>query len=139
MIEDGKKVSLEYTLKLDDGKVADTNVGGEALTYEQGGKQILPALENALLGLEAGDTKNVTLQPEDGYGTVDANLFETVPIAAIPEEAREAGAQLLAKAPNGQARPVRVHEVRDADIVIDLNHPLAGETLHFEVKVLEVI
>lgn len=138
MIKDGSQVSIEYTLKLADGTVADTNVGGDALTYEQGADQILPGLERELAGLAAGDTKQVSLTAEDGYGEVDPALYHTVPAAEIPEGAREVGAQLMAETNTGQQRPVRVREVKGDEIVLDLNHPLAGQALDFEVKILAV-
>lgn len=138
MIEEGSRVSIEYTLKLDDGTVADSNVGGEAVTFEQGKSQILPSVERELLGLAAGDSKTISLTPEEGYGPVDPELFQTVPATAVPEDARREGAQLLAQSPSGEQRPVRVHEVKGEEIVIDLNHPLAGQSLHFDIRVLSV-
>jgi FKBP-type peptidyl-prolyl cis-trans isomerase SlyD len=138
VIADGSRVSIEYTLTTKDGEVADTNVGEEALIYEQGRSQILPALEIALLGLSAGDAKQVTLPPEQGYGAVDSELFQTIPASAVPEEARQVGVQLMAQSQAGQSRPVRVHEIKGEEIVIDFNHPLAGETLHFDVKVVAI-
>lgn len=138
MITQGSQVSIEYTLKLSDGSVADTNVGGEALTYEQGADQILPGLERELAGLAPGDTKQVSLSAADGYGEVDPALYHTVPAAEIPEGARSVGTQLMAETTDGRQRPVRVREVKGDEIVLDLNHPLAGEALDFEVKILAV-
>lgn len=138
VVTDGQRVSIEYTLKLADGSVADTNVGGEPLSYTQGASQILPALESQLLGMKIGESKQVSLTAAQGYGEVDDALFQTVPASAVPEEARKVGAQLLAQSSTGQPRPVRVHEVAGEEIVIDLNHPLAGEALAFEVKILAI-
>lgn len=138
MIEDGRLVSIEYTLKLDNGKTADTNVEAEPLVYRQGESQILTALEKSLAGLAVGDTKQVTLSPEEGYGPMDPAAFETVGADLIPEDARHAGAQLVAQSPDGDRRLVRVHEMRGEEIVLDLNHPLAGETLHFDVRILTI-
>lgn len=138
VISNGNRVSIEYSLKLADGTVADTNVGGDALTYEQGASQILPALEKELLGMQVGETKQVSLSATDGYGEVDPSLFHTVPASQVPEDAREVGTQLLARSSTGEQRPVRVHEVRDEEIVLDLNHPLAGQDLDFDVKVLAI-
>lgn len=138
MIQDGRTISIEYTLKLDDGSTADTNVGEEPLVYQQGSAQILPALEQSLSGLEVGDTKQVTLSPEEGYGPVDSGAYETVNSDLIPEDARHAGAQLVAQSPDGGRRLVRVHEVKGDEIVLDLNHPLAGQTLHFDIRVLSI-
>lgn len=138
MIEDGRTISIEYTLKLDDGSTADTNVGSDPLVFRQGEAQILPALEKLLSGLEVGDTREVTLSPEDGYGSLDPAAFETVTADLIPEDARQAGAQLVAQAPDGGRRLVRVHEVKGEEITLDLNHPLAGQTLHFDIRILAI-
>jgi FKBP-type peptidyl-prolyl cis-trans isomerase SlyD len=138
MITDGSRVSIEYTLTVDDGSVADSNVGEEPLIYEQGQQEILPALERALIGLAVGDTKEVTLEPDEGYGLVDDALFETVPSHLVPENGRVVGAYLVAQAKTGERRQVRVAEVNGDEIVIDLNHPLAGQTLHFAVRIVSV-
>jgi len=138
VVEAGSQVSIEYTLTVEGGEVADTNVGQDPLTYRQGSGQILPALEEELLGLKVGATKEVDLSAEQGYGAVDPELFDTVDATMIPEDARSVGTVLLAQAPNGQQRPVRVHEVEDDKIVLDLNHPLAGKDLHFAVKILAI-
>lgn len=138
MIADGSKVSIEYTLKLDDGSTADTNVGGDPLVYEQGKGQILPALEKELAGLSVDDTKKVNLSAKDGYGEIDPAAIQKVPASAIPEEARKAGAQLVAQDAAGQQRPVRVQAVEGDQVVVDMNHPLAGKALHFDVKILAI-
>lgn len=138
VIEDGRKVSLEYTLKLEDGSTADTNVGGEPLVYQQGSGQILPALEQELRGLKTDDHKKVTLSAEQGYGVVNPEAVVKVPVDDIPDGAREVGARLVAEGPEGSQRLVRVREVHDTEIVLDLNHPLAGQKLHFDVRVLGV-
>ena len=137
-VEDGRKVSIEYTLTLDDGKQADSNVGGEPLVFEQGKHQILPALEKALSGMKVSESRKVTLVPEDGYGKVMPELIQEVDPKLIPEEARVAGTELAAEDPQGNRHLARVHEVREDKIVVDLNHPLAGRTLTFDVKVLRI-
>jgi FKBP-type peptidyl-prolyl cis-trans isomerase 2 len=138
MIEDGNSVSIEYTLKLDDGSTVDSNVDGDPLTYTQGSNQILPALEEALLGLEVGDSKQVDLTAEQGYGPIDPRGYQEVEPDRVPEDARTVGTMLMASTPDGQQQPIRVHEVKDDMIVLDFNHPLAGEALHFDVKILDV-
>lgn len=138
VVKNGDQVSIEYTLKLDDGTTADTNVGGEPLSYQAGAEQILPALDEALVGLHVNDTKEVTLPPEQGYGPVDPGKFQTVELSAIPEVARKPGAQLVAQDPEGNQLPVRVYEVHESTIVLDLNHPLAGQNLNFEIKVIGI-
>ena len=138
MIKDGSTVSIEYTLKLADGSTADSNVGGEPLVYVQGEEQILPALESKLLGMKTEETREVTLSAEEGYGPVHQEGFQTVPLEMIPEEARHEGAQLVGQGPHGEPIHARVTELQDETATVDLNHPLAGQELHFEVKVLDI-
>ncbi len=137
-VENGRKVSVEYTLTLEDGSTADTNVGGDPLVYEQGAHQILPALEEALAGMKVSESRKVTLPPDKGYGTVLPDLVQEVDLQMIPEEARHAGAQLAAEDSDGNRHFALVREVREDKIVVDMNHPLAGKTLIFDVKVLAI-
>jgi FKBP-type peptidyl-prolyl cis-trans isomerase SlyD len=134
----GHTVSLEYTLRNDQGQVLDSNVGGEPLSYVQGQQQILPKLEEELLGLQVGGTKKVTLTPQDAYGEVDEEAIVEIPLERIPEEAREAGTRVQGQAPDGRTVTPMVVEVREATALLDFNHPLAGMTLEFEVKILGV-
>jgi len=134
----GRQVSLEYTITLDDGTKADTNVGGDPLVFEQGAHQILPALEEALDGMKVSESRKVTLPPDRGYGAVISDLVQEVDLQMVPEEARFAGAQLAAEDENGNRHFALVREVRESKILVDLNHPFAGKTLTFDVKVLAV-
>jgi FKBP-type peptidyl-prolyl cis-trans isomerase 2 len=134
-VEAGRKVSFEYTLTLPDGSVVESNVGGKPFAYEQGKGQIIPGLEKALRGLKAGDSKKVTVPPEDAYGPVRAEAQREVPLARIPEEARKAGSMLAAE---GFPGSIRVAEVRKDTALLDFNHPLAGKTLTFDVHILTV-
>jgi FKBP-type peptidyl-prolyl cis-trans isomerase 2 len=138
VIEEGRTVSIEYTLKLDDGTVADTNVGGDPLVYTQGNGQILPALEKNLEGMTAEATRSVHLSAAEGYGEVNEELYREVPPEQIPEEARETGQVLYGQGPDGQPFQVRVHEVREETIVLDFNHPLAGQALNFDIRIVAV-
>ncbi len=138
MIEHGRVVSIEYTLTLDDGSTADTNVGGEPLFYTHGGGEILEALEEALAGLDVDDEKRVRIPADQGYGAVDPEAFDQIELDAIPEEARHVGVMLVAEDPEGNQRPVRVHEVRADGVVLDFNHPLAGQALNFAVRIVAI-
>lgn len=138
VVAEGSKVSIEYTLKLDDGSTADTNLGGKPLVYEQGKGQMLPALEKQLVGMKVNETRKVTLSPEEGYGAVNPEAFHSVPASQVPEEARKPGVVLVAEDGSGNRQQVRVHEVKGDEIVMDMNHPLAGKTLHFDVKVVGI-
>lgn len=137
-ISPGSTVSIEFTIYLEDGSTFGSTDDTEPFTYEQGQGQIPPGLEEALVGLKADDHKKVTLAPEDAYGPVNPEAFVDVQIDRIPEEARNKGARLMVRGPNGSTRTVKVHEVREDVVVIDLNHPLAGKSVTFDVRVLTV-
>ena len=137
-VGDGKRVSLEYTLTLEDQTVIDTNVGKTPLVYTHGTQQIVPGLEKQLAGLKTGDTKKVEVSPEEGYGEADPNRFQEVPTENIPEEARSVGKKLQGQGPDGQLMFAQVTEVKEKTVIVDLNHPLAGKKLFFDVKVLKI-
>lgn len=137
-IEHGATVQLEYTLTDDGGKVLDSNKGGTPLTYTQGQQQIIPGLEKALDGMREGEEKKVTVKPAEGYGEVDLNAITEVPKERIPADALTVGKELVAQGQGGDRRVVRIKEIKETTVIIDLNHPLAGKTLLFDVKVLGV-
>jgi FKBP-type peptidyl-prolyl cis-trans isomerase 2 len=138
MINKGKRVSLEYTVFLEDGTQIDTNIGDEPLVFELGASQVFPALEMALMGMKVGDTKKIVLKPEEAYGPIVQEAFREVDLESVPEQFRFEGAVLGVQDPAGGVFPIRVHTVKDQKVVLDFNHPLAGRSLQFEVKVLEV-
>lgn len=138
VVSSGAQVSLEYTLKLADKTVLESNVGKEPMTYTQGAHEIVPGLEKAMEGLAVGDKKHVEVKPVDGYGDVDPKAFQEVKKSQIPESAWKVGAQLEAKNPGGESMFPRVTEVKSETIVLDFNHPLAGKTLFFDIKVLDI-
>jgi FKBP-type peptidyl-prolyl cis-trans isomerase SlyD len=138
-IASGSVVGIDYSLHLGDGRVVDASDPGEPLTYLHGEGQIVPGLESALEGLSIGDQKQVVVAPGDGYGEHDARGVQEVPRGAFPAEFDpQPGMELTAEGPDGEPVPFAVREVRPETVVIDLNHPLAGKTLHFDVTVREV-
>jgi FKBP-type peptidyl-prolyl cis-trans isomerase SlyD len=138
VIKDGSVVSLEYTLSGEDGKTIESNKGKAPLKYTHGGQQIVPGLEKSLTGMKMGEEKRVKVTPEEGYGPVDPKGFQEFPKDKIPSEGLKVGAVLMARSPQGQQVPVRVHEIKEKTVVLDLNHPMAGKTLVFDIKVLDV-
>jgi FKBP-type peptidyl-prolyl cis-trans isomerase SlyD len=136
-IRSGSTVELEYTLTDGTGALLSSNRGQTPLRYVHGRHEIPPGLEQALVGLKAGDRKAVTVAPEDGFGAIDPQAIAEVPKESLPSDALVVGTALIAKGPQGE-RPVRVKEIREKSVVLDLNHPLAGQTLHFDVQVLGV-
>ena len=134
----GKDVSIEYTLRLEDKQVVDTNVGADPLVYRQGEEQIVRGLESQLEGMTVGESKQVTVIPKDGYGEVNADAFLEVEKKQIPPEALKVGAVVQGKDREGRPLRPRVSEIKDTTVVLDFNHPLAGKTLYFEVKVVDI-
>jgi FKBP-type peptidyl-prolyl cis-trans isomerase SlyD len=137
-VSDGKTISMEYTLTLENKEVLDTNVGGEPLSFTQGSHEIIPGLETALSGMKAGESKQVTVAPEQGYGEVNPQAIQEVPIDQIPPDARKVGVQLQGKDGQGRMVTPKVTEVKEQVVVLDFNHPLAGKTLYFDVKILDI-
>ena len=137
-VQNGSNVSIEYTLKDEGGQVLDTNKGKSPLTFTQGQQQIIPGLERELIGMHAGDEKKVVVKPEDAYGPIVPNAQTEVPKDAVPKEGLKVGTALMARSGSGETRPVVVKEIKENTVVLDLNHPLAGKTLFFDVKVLGV-
>jgi FKBP-type peptidyl-prolyl cis-trans isomerase 2 len=137
-VSEGRTVSIEYTLELEDKSVIDSNVGADPLTYVHGSQQIIPGLEKALEGMKAGDRKKVTVNPDEGYGPVMQDAFVEVKKAHVPRDALKVGAQLQGQDASGRAFLARLAEIREETVVLDFNHPLAGRTLYFDVKILAI-
>ncbi len=131
--------SLEYSLHLGDGKIIDSSEEDDLLVYLHGHEEIVPGLEKALEGKKVGDTLKVEVPPEDAYGEYDPEGVEEVPREDFPAEMElEAGGMVSATDEDGDEVDFLVKEVKGNTVVVDFNHPLAGKTLHFEVKVREV-
>ena len=133
VIADGVKVSLEYTLTLPDKSVADSNVGQAPITFIQGAHEIVPGLEKALEGMKAGQKKRVEVAAVDAYGPFNNKLRQTVDKDKLPKDIK-AGDILQAS----DGRLVKVLTVNDKNVVLDLNHPLAGKALTFDVNIIRV-
>ncbi len=134
MVEDGKQVSFTYTLTIED-EIIESNTGREPLVYIQGSDQILTALEAELEGMTAGDQKTVDLDAANGYGEVNDEAFQEIPLEQLPEEARVVGAMLQAQ---GFPGPLRVSEIKEDVALLDFNHPLAGKDLSFDITIVAV-
>jgi FKBP-type peptidyl-prolyl cis-trans isomerase SlyD len=137
-IQDGSVVTIEYTLTDNSGTVIDSTAGKEPMTYIHGAGQIVQGLERELNGLKVGDQRKVQVRPEDAYGIPDEKAFQEFPKDKVPSEAQKVGAMLMTKSPDGRMIPIRVHKVTDKTVVVDFNHPLAGKTLNFDVKVKDI-
>lgn len=137
-ISPNKVVSIHYTLKNDAGDVLDSSAGREPLAYLHGAGNIIPGLEKALEGKSSGEKMNVSVPPAEGYGERVDGLVQDVPRDAFQGvDEIQPGMQFHAQGPSGPM-VVTVKEVDEGSVKVDGNHPLAGETLHFDVEVAEV-
>ncbi|HET9882536.1 MAG TPA: peptidylprolyl isomerase [Candidatus Binatia bacterium] len=137
-IREGSQVALEYTLSDEAGTVIESNKGKQPMSYIHGKSQIIPGLEKELSGMKVGEEKKIQVKPEDGYGPVNPDAFQEIPKDKLPPEALKVGTMLMAQGPQGQGIPVRVHEIKDTTVIMDFNHPMAGKTLSFDVKISEI-
>ncbi len=138
MIKNGSVVSFEYTLSDENGKFIESNKGEAPVTYTHGQHELIPGLENAMTGMEINQEKRICVQPEDAYGPVDPEGFKEVARNEIPVQNLEVGTTLRARGPRGEEFSLRVHEIKPQTVILDLNHPLAGKVLNFDVKILNV-
>lgn len=137
-VADGLVVSLAYTLRLDDGEEIDSAASDDPLVYLHGAGNIIPGLEDALSGMKIGDVRSVSVSPVDAYGDLDEDAFELVPYDAFPADVDLEEGMGLSMVDNntGQQMDAYISELRDDGALLDLNHPLAGETLHFTVEIV---
>lgn len=131
----GGKVNVHYTGKLDDGSVFDSSEGRDPLTFTLGQKQVIPGFEEGVLGMAVGDLKTVDIPPENAYGPKQTGLVQKIPRNQLPEDIKpEVGQKLQMQSPEGQTIPVVVSDIDEESLTIDANHPLAGKTLHFNLR-----
>ena len=132
-------VCIDYTIRLASGQVVETSVGAERLTYLHRHRQIVPGVEKAVEGLEAGATLDIDVPPAEAYGDRDPAGVFVVPRSAFPADERVApGMMFSAHRPDGRSLTFRVVEANDELVLVDTNHPLSGETLHITVVVHSV-
>ncbi len=139
MIAKNKVVSMSYCLKDTKGEELDRSEKNKPLEYLHGGGNIVPGLENGLDGLKVGDKKEVTVKPEEGYGKFLADLKQEVDRKMFPADHKIAvGMQFMSELPDGKKHPFNVIEINDDKILVDGNHPLAGQTLQFSVEIIGI-
>ena len=140
VVADNLVVSLDYVLTLDNDEVIDQSEDGAPLEYLHGYKNIVPGLENELSGMSIGDEKKVTVPPEHGYGVRDLEGVAEYPRDTFPDNLKlEVGEPIgMRDSESGESVQAYITEIRPGTVMLDFNHPLAGETLHFEVKIIGV-
>ena len=138
IVADDIVVSLDYTLRLDDGEIIETTTDDGPVEFIQGYGQVLSGLEAKLYGMRVGDEKQLVIEAEDGYGEYDPEAVEVVPRDMFPEDVdlTEGTPLELVDEENDEVIEGTISEIRQDGVVIDLNHPLAGETLYFHVRIM---
>ena len=139
-VKKGDKIKVEYEGRLEDGTVFDSSkTHGAPLEFEVGGRKVIKGFDDGVLGMEVGEEKEIRIEPKDAYGDRNPELIKKVPKDQLPKEHElKPGMMLLMGMPNGAQLPVTITEVGDKEVTLDLNHPLAGKTLIFKVKVVEI-
>ena len=139
LITAGKVVGLHYTLHDDAGTWLDGSAGSDPLYYLHGADNLVPGLESALEGHKIGDKLSVVVAPEDAYGQRQGPGPQAVPRDAFPDDAEiEEGMPFCVENEEGDEIELWVSRVEDNQVFVDVNHPLAGLTLHFEVEVMGI-
>lgn len=140
-IQTNSRVVVEYVLKDEEGEILDASDAedGEPITYVHGYGLLVPGLEAGLEGLATGATKSIVIDPSEGFGEHDEELVGEIDRGEFPEpDAVAEGDEFVAESPGGDPIIMRVVEVRKDSVIVDANHPLAGVTLHYDVKIREV-
>jgi FKBP-type peptidyl-prolyl cis-trans isomerase SlpA len=137
-IKNGDNVSVHYTGKLEDGSVFDTSLaeGREPLTVTLGQGQLIPGFENGLIDMTTGEIKTIEIEPENAYGDINPQLMNEIPLSQVPEGVKT-GDMLQGQNQFGPVNVV-VKEIKEETVVLDMNHPLAGKKLIFDLEVVSV-
>lgn len=140
-IKKGDTVKVDYTGTFDDGTVFDSSTHGDhshPLEFVVGAGQVISGFDNAVIGMKKGDEKKIRIEPKDGYGSRNEKLIQKVPRAAVPAEAKE-GMLMRAQSPAGEVMIVKILKMDAKNATLDFNHPMAGKTLNFKIKVVDVV
>lgn len=137
-VENGKKVKVHYTGKLVDGEVFDTSEGREPIEFTVGQGMMIKGFEEGVLNMESGEKKTIEIEASEAYGESNSELFREVEKSKLEGVEYEVGTRLEAQTPNGGV-PVVVSEIKEDVVVLDMNHPLAGKKLIFDLELVEVV
>jgi len=138
-VQDGDKVSLHYTGTLNDGTVFDSSESGQPLSFTMGSGEVIQGFEEGIRGMEVGETRYISIAPEQAYGEYYEELVRVVPREAFPPEVTPAiGMGFELELPSGQSLPIRIIDIEDNEVTLDANHLLAGETLNFKIRLVSI-
>lgn len=136
-VESGNTVKVHYTGTFENGEVFDSSVErNEPIGFTVGSNQVIPGFESAVIGMSVGESKTITLQPEEAYGPINEENIQEIPKEMVPEGV-QSGQMLTAETPEGPVNVI-VKEVRENTVILDGNHPFSGKVLNFEIEVVEI-
>ena len=139
IVKKGNRVKIQYTGSLNDGTIFDKSKEGEPLGFTVGSGQVIPGFDKAVEGMKLNEEKKVTLKPEDAYGKRDETAIREVPKNSLPENFKpEKGMMIRLQDQTGRPIPGTVTDITENNITVDLNHPLAGKDLTFDIKVIGI-
>jgi len=139
-VQNGDKVKVEYVGKLEDGTIFDSSDKHDSpLEFTVGSGQIIKGFENAVIGMKVGDEKEFKLEPKEAYGEYNPELLKELPRDYFPQDQDiQPGMVFIMNLQDGRKIPVKISDVSDGNITIDLNPPLAGKTLVFKIKIIDI-
>lgn len=138
-IKAGDTISVHYTGKLQSGKIFDSSEGREPLKFTVGSGMLIKGFDQAVIGMQTGESTNVVIEPDQGYGQRNEEMFVEIPKNVIPEDLPlTEGVQVQLQDPEGRPLPATVAEIGEEVVKMDLNHFLAGKTLEFDIQIVEM-
>ena len=136
----GDTVKVHYTGRLDNGYVFDTSANRNPLKIKIGQKEVMPAFEQAIIGMEQGESKTIKIQAEEAFGRYREELIRTISRSVFPTDLEpKVGQRLTATCMDGRTIAVTVTDVSESSVTIDANHPLAGEDLIFDIELVKIL
>lgn len=138
-VRNGDKIKVHYKGTLDDGTVFDSSEGREPLEFEVGSGMVIPGFDKGVMGMTVGQKKTINIPVDEAYGPVQEEMYMEFPLDRFPADMKpEVGMSLNMTNGSGQAIPVVIAEVLDEAVILDANHPLAGEDLTFELELVDI-
>jgi len=136
-VKKGDKVKVDYTGTFENGTIFDTSEGRRPLEFTVGSGQVVKGFDEAVIGMEKGEEKEITLQPSEAYGDPNQLLIKKLPKEQLPKDAK-VGSILTLSLSNNQQIPAKITEITNEEVILDLNHPLAGKVLNFKIKIVDI-
>lgn len=139
MVKDGDFVVINYTGTLDDGDIFDTSVDREPFEFQVGTGSVIPGLDKAVIGMKINEEKDIVIEPEEAYGFYDEEMVLSFPLQEVKSQFEpQVGMTIGVQLDNGRQVPALITNLTEEAVIIDMNHPMAGKTLHFHLSLIEI-